>query len=102
MLIIPTFSGIYVYSCFFDTAEEDQSIEGLDGLLRTYKSNYTRFFEELRKYACNMIYLNGIKWAVQERGSDDSRNLSVCWCEHYRAYGQNLRSSIHRNIGIKD
>jgi hypothetical protein len=70
LLIRPTWSGKYnVQPCFFDTAEEDQSIEGLDGLLRTHKSNYTRFFEDLRKYACNIIYLHGIKVTNRKRQS---------------------------------
>ena len=51
-------SKYHVLACFFDAAEEDQTIEGLDGLLRTHKSNYTRFFEELRKYACDIMWYN--------------------------------------------
>jgi len=56
-----------VHSCFSDTAEEDQSIEGLDGLLRTHKSNYTRFFEEMRKYGSNTVYLNEMKVTNMKR-----------------------------------
>jgi len=68
LLIRPTWSGKYhVHPCFSSTAEEDQSIEGLDGLLRTHKSNYTRFFEETRKYGCNIIYLNGMKVTKRKR-----------------------------------
>jgi hypothetical protein len=39
-------------------------------------SNYTRFFEEIRKYGCNKIYLNGMK-VTNRKIQDDSRNLSV-------------------------
>jgi len=62
LLIRPTRSSkCHVHFCFSDTDDEDQSTEELDGLLSTHTSNYTRFFEELRKYGCNIIYLNGMK-----------------------------------------
>jgi hypothetical protein len=68
LLIRPAWSSkCQVHFCFSDTDDEDQSTEGLDGLLRTHTSNYTRFFEEMRKYGCNVIYLNGMKVTNRKR-----------------------------------